>query len=115
MGQHRKPRATASTRGSSRADHRPRTPGPILSSVRDGEPARDDLRPASGVGARALEDLVHVARTARRAGWPFGSALLASADTCQVPTPPAVRPVEGLPRRYATHQPTEPIPVSASR
>jgi hypothetical protein len=71
---------------------------------------REDPRPAAGIGARDLEDLAEAARTARRTGWGFGAEVLASVDTRRVPTPPP-RPADGLPRRYATHQPTAPIAV----
>jgi hypothetical protein len=75
-------------------------------------PVLEDARPAEGIGARDLEDLAEAARTARRTGWPFGVEVLASADTRRVPTPPP-KPADGLPRRYATHQPTAPIAIQA--
>ena len=115
MGQHRKQRTARSTRGSGGADNPPQTPEPPPSGHRAPAPAREDPRPAHGVGARALGDLANVARTARRTGWTFGSEVLASADTRRVPTPPQVRAVDGLPRRYATHQPTAPITMFSGR
>lgn len=104
MGQHRKQRTARSTRRSGGTDNPP-TPPPW--SHRAPAPAREG--PRQGVGARALEDLADVARTARRTGWSFWSEVLASADTRRIPTPAQVWAADGLPRRYATHQPTAPI------
>lgn len=111
MGQHRKQRTARLSRGSGGADNLPPSPEPPPSSRRAPPPAREDPRSARGVGARDLGDLANVARTARRMGWPFGSEVLASADTRRVPTPPEVGAADGLPRRYATHQPTAPFTV----
>ena len=61
---------------------------------------------------QSLEEFTHAARVARRAGRQFGTEILASVDTHQVPAP---LPDDGLPRRYATHQPTEPLPAAGSR
>lgn len=115
MGHHRKARPsrrTAAGHGSHRAQDRPGPP-----PARDEEPTPEDRSPVSGLSGRDLEDLAEAARTARRTGWPFGSEVLASADTRRVPTPVTTLPTEPAatspprPRRFATHQPTAPLPT----
>ncbi|GAA4775903.1 hypothetical protein GCM10023200_05700 [Actinomycetospora chlora] len=106
MGHHsrgRSPRAAGSHRAE-RAGAVAREPGSPVDPV-----------PATGVGDRDLADLADAARTARRTGWPFGSEVLASADTRpsavpSLPTTPTEQPPAGpRPRRYATSQPTAPF------
>lgn len=117
MGHHRKARPsrrTAPAHGSHRAaDRSAASPAP------EEEPG-EDRSPVSGLSARDLEDLADAARAARRTGWPFGSEVLSSTDTRRVPTPAPTLPTEPAaavappaPRRFATHQPTEPLPTSA--
>jgi hypothetical protein len=126
MGHHSRGRSTRSTDGSTArgpgshraagrgADRTPAAGTPVTPSAPE-VPA--DPGPVAGVGGRDLADLAEAARTARRTGWPFGSEVLASADTRRVPsavpslpTTPTEQPPAGpRPRRYATHQPTAPF------
>jgi hypothetical protein len=107
MGHHRRSRLSArSATGWSRGVN----DGPAGSAPATNEAeqplAHHAPRPVRGVGGRDLDDLAEAARTARRTGWPYGSEVLASGDTSRVPASP---PDPSRPRRYATHQPTEPF------
>lgn len=107
MGHHRKARASRPAAVTRRVPGEPDQP-PTAASALPPDPATVHDRRRSGhrLSDRALEDLVDAARVARRTGWPFGIELLASVETHRVPTS---APADGLPRRYATHQPTEPF------
>jgi hypothetical protein len=92
--------------------HRKQKHGQPSPSAAAGPSVPEQARAPRGVADRALEDLAEAARTARRTGWAYGEVVVASADTQRVPTSPAESP---LPRRYATHQPTEPFPAARPR
>jgi hypothetical protein len=106
MGHHSRGRS-ARAAGSHRAER-------AAAAVREPDPPANP-GPVAAVGDRALADLADAARTARRTGWPFGSEVLASADTRpsavpSLPTTPTEQPPAGpRPRRYATSQPTAPF------
>jgi hypothetical protein len=111
MGQHRKAktRRTASARAThTKVDNSPRA-APATEGCDYG---RDDGQPVRRVNVRALEDLADAARAARQRGWSFSAELLATADTHRVPAAPSA---DALPRRYATHQPTAPLPRAPQR
>jgi hypothetical protein len=115
MGQHRKPRKVGSPRDPGGAPGRGRRPEQTPASQPDADPASREPDLPHHVGARALQDLADVARVARRTGWSFGSSVLASADTGRVRRPRPVSSADGLPRRYATQQPTAPMIAIRSR